>query len=130
MAEKFDGPMEVVEGFLDAFAAMDFGTALSLLADDVEYTNIPLGTVHGHAGVREVLEPFFAPILENEFLLSRRAVSGPVVFVERLDRHRLEHGWRALPVNSVFEVHDSKITVWRDYFDLATAAKIHEADAA
>jgi len=43
-----------------------------------------------------------------------------------LDRHRLDHGWRELPVNSVFEVHDAKITVWRDYFDLATAARIHD----
>jgi limonene-1,2-epoxide hydrolase len=52
------------------------------------------------------------------------------VFLERLDRHRLDHGWRDLPVNSVFEVHDVKITVWRDYFDLATAVKIHDAGAA
>jgi limonene-1,2-epoxide hydrolase len=76
--------------------------------------------------VREVLGPFFAPIHENQFLILRQAAAGPVVFLERLDRHRLDHGWRELPVNSVFEVHDGLITVWRDYFDLATAAKIHE----
>jgi limonene-1,2-epoxide hydrolase len=120
----------VVEAFLDAFAAMDFDTALAMLSDDVEYTNIPIGTVRGRSGVRDVLGPFFAPIHENEFLISRRAASGPVVFLERLDRHRLDHGWRELPVNSVFEVHDGTITVWRDYFDLATAAKIHDAGAA
>jgi limonene-1,2-epoxide hydrolase len=121
---------DVVDAFFDAFVTMDFDTALRLLAADVEYTNIPLGTVRGHAGVLEVLEPFFAPIHENEFLFQRRAASGPVVFFERLDRHRLDHGWRELPVNSVFEVHDGKVTVWRDYFDLATAAKIHDAGAA
>jgi limonene-1,2-epoxide hydrolase len=120
---------EVVEAFLDALAPMDFDTALGLLADDVEYTNVPIGTVHGPAGVREVLEPFFGPIHENEFVITRRADAGPVVFLERLDRHRLDHGWRELPVNSVFEVHDGKISVWRDYFDLATAAKIHDVNA-
>lgn len=130
MTEQTAAPLVVAEAFMEAFAAMDFDTALAYLADDVEYTNIPLMTVHGHAGVREVLEPFFAPILENEFVILRRAATGPVVFLERLDRHRLEHGWRDLPVNSVFEVHDAKITVWRDYFDLATAAKIHEPDPA
>jgi limonene-1,2-epoxide hydrolase len=52
-----------------------------------------------------------------------------VVFLERLDRHRLDHGWRDLPVNSVFEVTGGKITVWRDYFDLAMAAKIHDGAA-
>jgi limonene-1,2-epoxide hydrolase len=123
-------PSETVDAFLAAFVAMDFDTALPFLADDCEYTNIPIGTVRGHAGVREVLGPFFAPIHENEFLISRRAATGPVVFLERLDRHRLEHGWRELPVNSVFEVDDGKVTVWRDYFDLATAAKIHDASAA
>ena len=34
-----------------------------------------------------------------------------------------------LPVNSAFEVHDGLITVWRDYFDLGTAAKIHDPSA-
>ena len=126
MTEHHADPIDVTEAFLVAFAAMDFDTALTFLSEDVEYTNIPLGTVRGHAGVREVLEPFFAPIHENEFLILRRAASGPVVFLERLDRHRLDHGWRELPVNSVFEVHDGKVTVWRDYFDLTTAAKIHD----
>ena len=124
-----DAPLDVVEVFLVAFAAMDFDAALAHLSDDAEYTNIPMGTVRGHAGVREVLGPFFAPIRENEFVLLRKAADGPVVFLERLDRHRLDHGWRELPVNSVFEVHDGKITVWRDYFDLLTAAKIHDPAA-
>jgi limonene-1,2-epoxide hydrolase len=118
--------LETVEAFLKAFAVMDFDRALGFLADDVEYTNIPLMTVRGHTGVLEVLEPFFGPIHENEFVILRKAVTGPVVFLERLDRHRLDHGWRELPVNSVFEVHHGKITVWRDYFDLATAAAIHD----
>lgn len=121
-------PTEVVDAFLEAFALMDFDKALSFLAPDCEYTNIPISTVRGHDGVRSVLEPFFDPIHENEFVFLRRAADGPVVFLERLDRHRLDHGWRDLEVNSVFEVHDGLITVWRDYFDLAKAAKIHQAD--
>lgn len=129
MTNSEAGQLATVEAFLEAFALMDFNRALSYLADDVEYTNIPLMTVRGHAGVREVLEPFFEPIHENEFVILRNAATGPVVFLERLDRHRLDHGWRELPVNSVFEVHDGKITVWRDYFDLTTAAAIHDPAA-
>lgn len=123
-------PLGIVEAFLDAFASIDFERALALVADDCEYTNIPLGTVQGPAGIREVLEPFMAPIHENEFIILRKAADGPVVFLERLDRHRLDHGWRELPVNSVFEVHDGRITVWRDYFDAMTAAQIHAPDPA
>ena len=129
MTEQAATPIEIVQSFMDAFAAMDFDKALPYLSDDCEYTNVPMGTVRGHAGVREVLGPFFDPIHENEFVIMRKAADGPVVFMERLDRHRLDHGWRELPVNSVFEVHDGVITVWRDYFDLMTAAKIHDPAA-
>lgn len=128
MTERMTNPMAVVEAFIAAFAAMDFDGALAYLAKDAEYTNIPMGTVGGPEGVRAVLQPFFAPIHENEFRLIRKAADGPVVFVERLDRHRLDHGWRELPVNSVFEVHDGLITVWREYFDGATASRIHSAE--
>jgi limonene-1,2-epoxide hydrolase len=130
MTDTAPSSIEIVEAFLQAFAAMDFDRALELLDEDCEYTNIPMGTVRGRTGVRDVLGPFFAPIHENEFLTVRSAADGPTVFVERLDRHRLDHGWRELPVNSVFEVHDGRITVWRDYFDLATAASIHDPSAA
>jgi limonene-1,2-epoxide hydrolase len=123
-------PTTVVAAFMKAFAAMDFDAALELVADDCEYTNIPMATVHGPAGIRSVLEPFFAPIHENEFVILRQAAEGPVVILERLDRHCLDHGWRELPVTGVFEVHDGRITVWRDYFDLATAAAIHDPSAA
>jgi limonene-1,2-epoxide hydrolase len=129
MSESSLAPLATVQAFLAAFEALDFDAALAHLAADVEYTNVPIGTVHGHAGVRAVLEPFFAPIHENEFVILRHAAGGPVVFMERLDRHRLDHGWRELPVNSVFEVVDGRVTVWRDYFDLATAAAIHDAGA-
>lgn len=130
MPDANNSPSSAVTGFLKAFEAMDFDTALTYLADDCEYTNIPMSTVHGHEGVRSVLRPFFEAIHENEFVILRSATDGPVVFMERLDRHRLDHGWRDLPVNSVFEVHHGLITVWRDYFDLLTSAKINDSDAA
>ncbi len=77
MTDTALSPTETVETFLEAFVAMDFDTALTFLADDCEYTNIPMGTVRGHAGVREVLGPFFAPIHENEFLILRKAAGRP-----------------------------------------------------
>lgn len=123
-------PVEIVGAFLDAFEAMDFDAALEYLSQDCEYTNIPMSTVRGHDAVRGVLGPFFEPIHENDFIVLRSASSGPVVFFERLDRHRVDFGWRELPVNSVFEVHDGVITVWRDYFDLMTAAKINDPGTA
>jgi len=113
-------PLDVVHAFLKAMETLDYDTALPYIAETCEYENMPMGKVHGPAGVRSVLEPFFAPTLENEFKILRELAQGPLVFVERLDRHRIAKGWVELPVNGVFEVHDGKITLWRDYFDAAT----------
>jgi len=114
-------PAEIVKAFLKAMEPLDYDTALHYIAKSCEYTNPPpIGTVHGPAGVRAVLEPFFAPTKENEFRILRELANGPVVMLERLDRHRLEDKWVELPVTGVFEVHDGLITYWRDYFDAAT----------
>jgi limonene-1,2-epoxide hydrolase len=117
-------PSEIVRAFLAAMAVKDYDAGLAFIAPDCEYANIPMATVHGPAGVRAVLEPFFAPTLENEFQILREATSGPLVFLERLDRHRLADRWVELPVTGVFEVHDGRITVWRDYFDAATILSV------
>lgn len=116
-------PIDTVKAFLKAMERKDYDTALTLVSADCEYTNLPMGSVRGPSGIRETLEPFFAPIIENEFKLLRTAADGPIVFVERLDRHRAAHGWFELPVTGVLEVRDGRITVWREYFDLATIQK-------
>lgn len=113
-------PIETAKAFIAAIEKMDFDAALKLVAPDCEYTNLPMGTARGPEGVRATLEPFFAPVLENKFNVLRIAADGPIVFVERLDQHRLSSGWFDLPVSGVLEVRDGKITVWREYFDLAT----------
>jgi limonene-1,2-epoxide hydrolase len=113
-------PVDVVKAFLAAMEKLDYDTALSLVSDDCEYVNVPLSTVRGPAGIRSVLEPFFAPTLENEWVVRTIAAEGPLVFVERLDRHRLPGGWAELPVVGVWEVRDGRIAAWRDYFDLRT----------
>jgi limonene-1,2-epoxide hydrolase len=100
---------------------LNFDEALTLVAPNCEYTNPPpFGTVHGPAGIRAVLEPFFGPTTTNEFKVLREATAGPIVVLERLDRHLFGEKWVELPVTGVFEVHDGHITYWRDYFDTAT----------
>ena len=113
-------PIEVVKAFNRAVEIKDYDTAVKFVSDDCEYTNMPMGTVRGPAGIRSVLEPFFAPTIENRLEILREAAVGPIVFLERLDRHLLPTGWVNLPVTGVYEVHDGLITVYRDYFDLPT----------
>ncbi len=113
-------PIEIVKAFNAAMEIKDYDTALQYVSADCEYTNIPMSSVRGPAGIRSVLEPFFAPTIENEFVILREAAVGPIVFLERLDRHLLATGWVELPVTGVYEVHNGLITVYRDYFDAAT----------
>jgi limonene-1,2-epoxide hydrolase len=114
-------PLDVVKTFMKLMEPLDYDAAVELLSSDVEYTNPPpIGTVRGSAAVRALLEPFFAPTLENAFQVLRCAADGPMVLLERLDRHRLKDRWVELPVTGVFEVHEGLITYWRDYFDAAT----------
>lgn len=114
-------PAETVRAFLREMERLDYDAAMTRVAADCEYVNPPpLPAVRGPAGVRAVLEPFFAPTLENDLQVLREATQGTTVFVERLDRHRLADRWVELPVTGVFEVRDGKITYWRDYFDAAT----------
>lgn len=117
-------PVEVATAFLKAMEALDYDTGLTFVADDCEYTNLPMSSVRGPAGVRAVLEPFFAPTLSNEFRVLRIVAEGPRVVIERLDRHQLgPDRWAELPVVGVFEVENGKITVWREYFDLGTLVR-------
>ena len=113
-------PREVVGAFMAAMVKKDYDTALPYIADNCEYDNVPISKVYGPAGVRAVLEPFFALTLESEFIVLREVTNGPAVFLERLDRHLLPTGWVGLPVTGVFEVHHGKITLYRDYFDAVT----------
>jgi limonene-1,2-epoxide hydrolase len=113
-------PIETVKAFMSAMEALDYDNGLKHIHPDCEYINGPLPKARGPAGVRAMLEPFFKPTLENKFVILREATSGPRVFLERLDRHRIASGWVELPVTGVYEVHDGLITYWSDYFDLET----------
>ena len=115
-----DTPLQIVTAFMTEFERMNFDAGVSYVSDDIEYINSPGTTVRGPDGVRGVLEPFFAPIEENEFVILRKVTEGNVVVLERLDRHRVAQGWFELPVTGVFEVNGGKITYWREYFDLET----------
>ena len=123
-------PLDIIKTMTDAMAIKDYDAALPWFTDDCEYTNLPMGSVTGPAGVRSVLEPFFAPTIENEFRILRVAVDGDTVFTERLDRHLIDTGWVELPVTGVFVIRDGKIAVWREYFDLGTIVRQWPALAA
>jgi limonene-1,2-epoxide hydrolase len=111
-------PEETVNAFIRAIEAKDLDAALALLADDVEYDNVPMPTVHGVAATREVLESFVTTSDEVVWVVHRQLTDGRQVVNERTDRFRSGDRWVEVPVAGVWEVTDGRITLWRDYFDL------------
>jgi len=113
-------PADTVTAFIDALERKDFDAAIALVGDECEYDNVPMGKVHGPDEIRSLLEPMLGAASTVEWIVYRQASEGPVVFNERLDRFEMPTGWIDMPVTGVWEVHDGKITLWRDYFDLRT----------
>lgn len=109
---------EIVNTFMARVTAMDLDGALELVADDVEYDNVPMGPVHGPDGIRSVFAQLEGTVDKMEWIIHRQVASGDLVLNERTDRFGSGDKWADLPVAGIFEVHDGKITLWRDYFDL------------
>ena len=105
-----------VEGFLNALQDSDFETAEAALDDNLVYQNVGLPTIHGRARAIKLFRQ-----MEGrgafEVKIHRIAADGAAVLTERTDA--LIFGPLRLQfwVCGVFEVHDGRITLWRDYFD-------------
>lgn len=113
-------PLETVRAFLTAAAARDYDAALPLLTEDVEYQNMMMPPVLGHAQVRETLEMLLGLCSASQWLVHRELADGELVMNERTDRFEMNGAWTDLPVAGVFVVREGRIALWRDYFDLPT----------
>lgn len=113
-------PEETVNEFMRR-VVVDVDDACELVSDDIEYDNVPAGKNHGPDGVRTVFAMMSDGVDEAEFVVHRQVAVGNIVANERTDRFRRGDRWIELPVAGFFEVNaDGKISLWRDYFDLAT----------
>lgn len=114
-------PAEIVSAFIAAIEAKDLDTAMAFLSDDVSYENVPMAPISGKPMVRAALDSFLASATQVEWVVSRQMESGNAVANERLDRFQIGSGWLELPVAGFFEVNpDGLVTLWRDYFDMAS----------
>jgi limonene-1,2-epoxide hydrolase len=102
---------------------------VAYLSEDVVYHNIPWQPVTGHAGVRQVLDPFVhGPNCALQKMdIKNTTSSGNTVMNERLETWVKGSMRLELPVVGVFELKNGKITHWRDYFDADTAKPLMEA---
>lgn len=111
-------PAEIVVEFLNALARDDLDTALDLVADDLEYINVTLPTLHGKRGVRQAFGTLTSrPDAGFRVYFHHVATDGDVVLTDRTDEIHFRRLHARFWVYGRFEVRDGKITVWRDAFD-------------
>lgn len=116
-------PTLVVERFLELLRTGDIDRAVDLMAVGVEYTNVGLPTVRGRERVRRLLRATLGRTGAG-FYVYVHAISadGPTVLTERTDVLTFGRLRAQFWVCGRFEVHDSQIAVWRDYFDYVNVA--------
>jgi limonene-1,2-epoxide hydrolase len=113
----------VVERALLALQRRDFGALEALLADDVVYVNVGLPATRGRARVMWVMRSTERIGLRLQVKLHRNVADGSTVLNERTDAMVLGPLRVQFWAYGVFEVHDGRITLWRDYFDFYDFAK-------
>ena len=121
-SERTASNIATVEEFLRALEAKDTERALALLADDIVYQNVPLPADHGKAAVRRTLLGFERFVSDFRVKMVNIAARGDVVLTERVDILSGRFVYLDIWVCGTFELRDGKITLWRDYFDLAAAS--------
>lgn len=112
----------VVEAFFVALKSQDMDRVESFLADDVYYRNVPFPADRGKAAVMKTMRTFGKVVTAFDVKMVNIAARGNVVLTERVDV--LTGPWVHLDiwVCGTFEVDGAgKITLWRDYFDLASS---------
>ncbi len=99
-------------------ASVDVAKVLDFFTDDAIYHNMPIQAIQGKDAIKGMIEQFMAPFERCDWEIKHIAADGNSVLTERIDRF-IGAKTVELPVMGAFEIRDSKIAAWRDYFDLA-----------
>jgi len=111
----------VVEEFFEAFEASNLDRALALMADGIVYQNVPFPADRGKPAVARTLQGFSRFATSFDVRMKNIAARNGVVLTERVDTLSGPFVHLEIWVCGTFEVKDGLITLWRDYFDLASA---------
>jgi limonene-1,2-epoxide hydrolase len=112
----------IVEDFLKALENQQFETFDALLADDIVYQNVGLPTVRGRRRVVKMMRGMEGR-MGFEVKFHRNVAEGNTVLNERTDAMIIGPVRLQFWICGVFEVHDGRITLWRDYFDFYDCTK-------
>ena len=109
--------IEVVQAFLGHLEELDVDAALALMSEDAVYQNVPLPADRGREAVGRTLRRMMGVGSGFRVVNHNIAANGAVVLTERTDVLSVGKVDAAFWVCGTFEVHDGRITLWRDRFD-------------
>lgn len=117
-------PDSFVRAFITALVSRDLAGAATMVSEDFEYDNVPMGKAFGPEALTSTLNGFFGMCTGIDWEILRQTSSGDMTFGtvlnERDDRVEIHGQWKTLPVAGVFEIRNGKLVLWRDYFDRQT----------
>jgi len=111
-----------VEVFLNALQDHDIDAAGAVLDENLIYENVGFPTIRGRARAMKLFRGMEGRA-GFEVKIHRIAVNGAAVLTERTDALVFGPVRLQFWVCGVFEVHDGRITLWRDYFDMVDFGK-------
>jgi len=113
------GPEEVVRAVAGAWGRLDVEEILTYYAPDAVYENVGIGAAHGTDEIRQAIEPMIASLSFFDSEIVNMAVSGNLVFTERIDHVVMDGTPIPVRVMGIWEVEGDKISAKRDYFNAA-----------
>ena len=111
-----------VEVLLTSLQNMDLDGAGAVLDDNLVYQNVGFPTIRGRARAVKLFRSMEGRA-GFEVKIHRIAVNGSSVLTERTDALVFGPVRLQFWVCGVFEVHNGRITLWRDYFDMFDMTK-------
>ena len=109
----------LVRSFIEAFNANDLSRIIEFFDSDAVYHNIPVDPVRGAEAIRGVIDGFLGLATEVDWVIHNIAeAEDGTVLTERTDRFLIQNKWIELPVMGAFVVRGTKLSKWRDYFDM------------
>ncbi|VAZ74244.1 limonene-1,2-epoxide hydrolase family protein [Mycobacterium persicum] len=114
--------IRTVEGFLNALQNADFDAVAAAFDDNLVYENVGFSRIRGGRRTVKLLRKMEGRV-GFEVKIHRIAADGAAVLTERTDALILGRLRLQFWVCGVFEVHDGKITLWRDYVDVYDMTK-------
>ena len=112
-------PEEVVRAMMGAWSRLDVDEILTLYAPDAVYENVGIGVATGTDEIRQAIEPMIGSLSFFEAEIVNMAVSGNLVFTERIDHVVMDGTSIPFRIMGIWEVKGDKIAAKRDYFNAA-----------